>query len=82
MTNQSTRDRLTRCFLTYFTELSPEEVPRASMTSVGEWDSMAAVTLIGLVSEEFGIEVAPDDYEHFVSYELILHYLENRQHVS
>ena len=52
------------------------------MATVGEWDSMASVTLIAMVSEEFAIEVAPEDYEKFVSYELILDYLENQKHVS
>jgi acyl carrier protein len=82
MVDLGIRDRLTQCFLTFFTGLSAGEIPRASMATVGEWDSMASVTLIGLVSEEFGIEVAPDDYEQFVSYELILHYLETHPHVS
>src|SRR5262249_16702272 len=82
MPDNDLRGRLTRCFLSYFTNLSAAEVPRASMTSVGEWEWMASVTLIALVSEEFAIEVAPDDYERFVSFGLILDYLEGRQHVS
>ena len=82
MTVASTPDRLCQCLSAYFSRLSLEEIPRASMATVGEWDSMASVTLIAMVAEEFGIEVAPDDYERFVSYELILDYLENVRRVS
>lgn len=82
MSDSSTRDRLARCVSAYFTTLTPAEIPRASMATVGEWDSMASVTLIAVVQEEFGIEVAPEDYERFVSFEMILDYLENQQHVA
>jgi acyl carrier protein len=61
--------------------MATEDIPRASMVTVSEWDSMASVTLISIVSEEFGLEIAPEHYERFVSYELILDYLENVRHV-
>jgi acyl carrier protein len=81
MTDLPVRDRLVGCFTAYFANLSEAEVHRASMTSVAEWDSMASVTLIGMVSEEFGVQVAAEDYERFVSFELILDYLESKAHV-
>jgi acyl carrier protein len=77
-----TASRLSQCLSAYFTGLTLEEIPRASMATVGEWDSMASVTLIAVVAEEFGIEIASEDYERFVSYELILDYLENVKRVS
>jgi acyl carrier protein len=82
MSESSARARLTQCLAAYFSGLTAEEIPRASMATVGEWDSMASVTLIAVVSEEFGLEIAPEDYERFVSYELILDYLENVARVS
>ena len=82
MTDTSTRERLSDCLAAYFSGLAREEIPRASMATVGEWDSMASVTLIAIVGEEFGLEIAPEDYEKFVSYELILDYLENQRRVS
>ena len=82
MPESSVRARLTQCLAAYFSGLTLEEIPRASMATVGEWDSMASVTLIAVVSEEFGLEIAPEDYERFVSYELILDYLENVARVS
>ena len=82
MVDSSPRDRLIQCVSAHFTNLTPAEIPRASMATVGEWDSMASVTLIAVVQEEFGIEVAPEDYERFVSFEMILDYLENEKHVA
>lgn len=71
--------RLFCCFQAVFPDLSEAEIPRASMTSVGSWDSLASVTLIAVVEEEFDIQVAPEDLERFVSFELILDYLQERE---
>jgi acyl carrier protein len=70
------QSRLLRCFNAVFPDLSAEEIPRAAMTSVGSWDSLASVTLIAVVEEEFDIQVAPEALEQFVSFELILGYLQ------
>jgi acyl carrier protein len=45
------------------------------MTSVDGWDSIATVTLLVLIEEEFSIEIKPEDLEYLVSFELILDYL-------
>ncbi len=82
MTDTDTRARLTNCLSAYFSGLAIEEISRASMATIGEWDSMASVTLIAIVGEEFGLEVQQEDYERFVSFELILDYLENVRRVS
>jgi acyl carrier protein len=82
MADSSPRERLIQAFSAYFTNLTPEEIPRASMATVGEWDSMASVNLIAIVQEEFGIEIAPADYERFVSFEMILDYLVDGKHVG
>ena len=71
--------RLEKCLLTAFPSLSMEEISRASVHSVAEWDSLALVTLVSLVEEEFAFRIRAEDIEHFVSYELILNYLQSRQ---
>ena len=77
------RERLTSCFSTVFPDLAPDEIPRASMASVGKWDSLATITLLTVIEEEFGLQIPPDDLEQFASFELILAYLEGRPaHVS
>jgi len=49
--------RLATCFSLVFPDLTPEEIPRATMTSVGSWDSVASINLVAVIEEEFGIEV-------------------------
>jgi acyl carrier protein len=75
------RERLAACFSTVFPDLTPEEIPLASMASVGKWDSLATITLLTVIEEEFSLQIPPEDLEQFASFDLILDYLE-RQHVS
>lgn len=72
------QERLIDCFSTVFPNLSPEEIPRAGTASVATWDSLAAVTLVSVVEEEFGITVAPDEYDYMFSFESILEYLKGK----
>jgi acyl carrier protein len=71
--------RLSRCFSAVFPQLPTREIPLAAPNAVEEWDSIASITLVSVVEEEFGIQVEPDDIEHFVSFEAVLGYLEKRQ---
>lgn len=70
--------RLQRCFLTVFPELAQSEVPSASTSSVGQWDSLATITLLSVIEEEFGIQTPLDDYEELGSYALVRSYLSER----
>jgi acyl carrier protein len=77
------RERLTSCFAAVFPDLAPDEVPLASMASIGKWDSLATITLLTVIEEEFDLQIPADDLEQFVSFDLILDYLEGRHaHVS
>ncbi len=67
--------RLMGCFLAVFPELSADEIVKASSTSVHNWDSVAGVTLLAVVEEEFGISVEVDDPASFNSFEGFLSYL-------
>jgi len=71
------RERLINCFNILFPDLEKGEIICASMASVAEWDSLAMVTLVSVVEEEFEIELGPDDLEELVSFDLILDFLEN-----
>jgi acyl carrier protein len=68
--------RLIYCFATAFPELSPQEIPSASMGSLASWDSLAGITLLSLIEEEFSISISPDDAAGLLSFELILDYLQ------
>jgi len=67
--------RLATCFSTVMPELTAEEIRQASATTVKSWDSVATVTLIAVVEEEFGISVEVDDPARFDSFQRFLEYL-------
>jgi acyl carrier protein len=73
--------RLSECFRAMFPDLSPAEIARATSSSMPNWDSMATVTLVALVEEEFGVRMTPDDYVFASSYPLLLDYLRGAMNV-
>jgi len=75
MTTTDLQPRLAACFAAVFPDLTPEEIPTASMASLAAWDSLATATLIPVIEEEFRADISPDDLANFISFELILDYL-------
>jgi acyl carrier protein len=67
--------RLSACFSAVLPELTAEEIPQASANSVKSWDSVATITLIAVVEEEFGISIDIEDPAQFDSFQQILAYL-------
>jgi len=76
------RTRLVQCFGAAFPDLDEREIPNISVSSVASWDSVATVTLVALVEEEFGVHVRPDDLEQFCAFGLVLDYVEDRTGVD
>jgi acyl carrier protein len=70
-------ERLTDCFLAVFPDLARGEVSRATSLAVPGWDSVAGVTLLAVVEEEFGIVIEVPDLSALTSYEGYLMYLQN-----
>ena len=68
-------NRLAACFSAVLPELTAEEIPEASATSVKSWDSVATITLIAVVEEDFGITIDVEDPARFDSFQSILEYL-------
>jgi acyl carrier protein len=68
-------DRLARCFASVFPGLMPEEIRTASAESVAAWDSLAAVTLVAVVQQEFGVEINPLDLPELSSFDALRTYL-------
>lgn len=69
------RSRLLTCFAGVFPTLTLEEIAAARPDRVAAWDSVAHVTLLVVVEQEFGIQVAPEDIEHLTSFDALLEYL-------
>jgi acyl carrier protein len=70
--------RLTTVFETVFPNLRPEQIPGASQASVENWDSVAAITLINVIEEEFGIQMEFEDAAELTSFSKILEYVQER----
>ena len=51
------RDRLIRCFSFAFPSLEESEIVAADLGRLSEMDSLAGVTLVALIDEEFGVEL-------------------------
>jgi acyl carrier protein len=65
------REKLTRCFALTFPTLDPVLYPIASPQTVSEWDSIAQVTLLTLIGEEFGREIDFEEFEGATSFEAL-----------
>jgi acyl carrier protein len=50
-------ERLIRCFFSVFPEMNEEEIRSADVVHLADVDSLAAVTLLALIDEEFGIDM-------------------------
>lgn len=72
------QERLIECFRIVFPNLKTDEILRASTTSVADWDSLATVTLISVIEEEFDITIMPEEYDEMVSFELVSDCLEGK----
>lgn len=70
--------RLKNVFETVFPNLPPEKIESASQESVETWDSVAAITLLNLIEEEFGIEMDLERAAELTSFPRILEYLKER----
>jgi acyl carrier protein len=63
------RKKLAHCFSLTFPKLDPSQYASASAENTSEWDSVAQVTLLTLIGEEFGIEVDFSEFEGATSFE-------------
>ncbi|MBK7925941.1 MAG: acyl carrier protein [Bryobacterales bacterium] len=68
--------RLTRCFLAVFPGLSEDAVATASQETVGAWDSLASITLVRVIEEEFGVSIDLFELEDLLSFNQLKAHLE------
>lgn len=72
-------ERLVRCFTAVFPDLAPSEAEHASVETVAEWDSLAALTLVAVVEEEFGIQIDDHDLAELGSFTALRTYIDDRR---
>jgi acyl carrier protein len=71
--------KLIECFQIVFPDLGEKDIPSASQDTVADWDSVAAITLVNVIEEQFGIEMDLDHVADLDSFEKVLAYLQQRQ---
>jgi acyl carrier protein len=64
-------ERLVGCFEQVFGHLSRVDIRSATHETVAEWDSVAHVTLLSLIGEEFGVEIDFVEFEEASSFQAI-----------
>lgn len=74
--------RLKKCFQTVFPTMSETEIPAASQASVAAWDSVAAITLVNVIEEEFGIQMDFDQLGELDSFGRLCGYLQREMQPS
>ncbi len=68
-------NRVTDCFCAIFPSHSREELLTASRESIPEWDSLAGVTLLTLLQQEFHLDIDLGELEQFDSVQAVLDYV-------
>jgi acyl carrier protein len=77
-----TKRRLENCFQIVFPDLTEQEIPSASQDTVGSWDSVAAITLMNVIEDEFGLEMDLDELADLDSFGKVYGYLQKRLQVA
>jgi acyl carrier protein len=67
-----------KVFETVFPDLPAQKIPAATQETVETWDSIAAITLMNLIEEEFGIQMDLDQAAELTSFSTILEFLNER----
>ena len=71
------RSRLIRCFAAVFPGLTHDQIPKAQPATVTGWDSVASVTLIATIEEEFGVEFNVQEIANVLSFAKLSEYLQS-----
>jgi acyl carrier protein len=73
-----TRERLMNCFQVVFPDLPQEAICGASTATLEAWDSIAAITLMSVVEEEFGLTMDLDELAVLDSFQNLYACLQKR----
>jgi len=69
-------NRLAGCFRLVFPDLPENQIVSASQATVPQWDSIAAITLVNVLEEEFQTTIDFDQLADLDSFPRIKEYLE------
>jgi acyl carrier protein len=68
-------NRLLRCFSSVFPTMNDDEIRAANVVPLFDLDSLAGVTLVTLIDQEFGVNVEPSDLLELRTFEAISQFL-------
>lgn len=74
--------RLGKCFTAVFPDLAPQDLEAATPASVKGWDSIASLTLLTVICEEFNVEIDFADFPEDLSYQGIAKHLSQMREAS
>lgn len=63
------KEKLAHCFSLAFPQMDPSQYATANTENTAAWDSVAQVTLLTLIGEEFGIDIDFLEFEGATSFE-------------
>jgi acyl carrier protein len=72
------KERLTKCFEIVFPDLSGDDIALTTQASNAAWDSIAAITLVNVIEDEFGFALDFDVLPDLNSFELVLRYVQSQ----
>jgi acyl carrier protein len=67
--------RLIKCFETVFPDMPESEITTATQNTVRAWDSVAAITLLNVIEDEFQITMDLEMAPELDSFQKIQNYL-------
>ena len=76
MQDLSMDTRLVSCFQVVFPHLPQVGIPAAEQDSVEAWDSVAGITLLNVIEDEFRVTVDLERLPELTSFAAILAYLQ------
>ena len=71
-------DGLVECFAAVFPDVPRGALPDATVENTEEWDSIASVTLLAVLEEEFGVQIDDLDLPELTSFDKVHDYLTAR----
>ena len=76
------RSRLLNCFRLVFPSLSDSQLSGASQDNLDSWDSVAAITLVNVIEEEFQVQMDFDALADLNSFDRVYQYLQKQPGLS
>jgi len=72
------QSRLAKCFERVFPDMPGNLIVECSQATVATWDSIAAITLVNVIEDEFGFQMDFDLLPELDSFQSILEYLKGQ----